>query len=136
LIVLDASLIIALILREANVPGGGAVYDTLEGETLAVPAHWPAEIGSALAINHRRGRISAENATIAVKKLLVLNPTVDPAPPLGDIPGLLQFAAAEQLTIYGAIYVRLAMKLDAMLATMDEAMRVSAKRHDISLLPS
>jgi predicted nucleic acid-binding protein len=135
LIVLDASLIVALILREANVPNGDAVYDALGGETLAVPAHWPAEIASALSVNHRRGRISAKNVAVAVEKLLVLKPTVDPAPPLADIPDLLQLTAAEQLTIYDAVYVQLAMKLDAMLATVDEAMRMSAKRHDISLLP-
>jgi predicted nucleic acid-binding protein len=135
LIVLDASLIVALILREANVQDGDAVYDALEDETLAVPAHWPAEIARALSVNHRRGRMSTENVAAAIDRLLVLKPAVDPAPPLGDLPDLLQFAAAERLTIYGAIYVRLAMRSDAMLATLDEAMRMSAKRHDISLLP-
>ena len=136
MIVLDASLTVALILCEANVPDGVAVYDALGSEALAVPAHWPAEIASALSVNHRRRRMSAKDVEAVIENLLVLKPAVDPAPSLEDLPNLLQFAAAEQLTIYDAIYVRLAMTLDAVLATVDEAMRLSAKRHDISLLPA
>ncbi|HET7849569.1 MAG TPA: type II toxin-antitoxin system VapC family toxin [Pseudolabrys sp.] len=135
MIVLDASLIIALILREANVPDGDSVYNALEAEALTVPAHWAAEIASALWINRRRDRISANEVAAAVERLLVFGPTVDPAPLLGDIPDLLRFAAGEKLTAYDAIYVQLALRLDAVLATVDEAMRASARRHDIALLP-
>ena len=136
MIVLDASLIVALILREANVPDGDSVYTALEAEALTVPAHWTAEIASALGVNHRRGRISADDVSAAVQRLLVFRPTIDPAPPMGDIPDLLQFAAGEKLTIYDAIYVQVALRLDAVLATVDEAMRASARRHGIVLLPA
>ena len=39
MIVIDASLTIAIILREDNVADHDLVYDTLRGEPITVPAH-------------------------------------------------------------------------------------------------
>lgn len=136
MIVIDASLTVAIILREDNVADPDLVYDTLRGETITVPAHWPAEIANALWVNYRRGRISIGKLGEAVDYLLAFEPQVDPAPSLHTVPGLVQFAEKEKLTVYDAIYVRLALAHEAILATIDTDMRKCARQLQIPLLPA
>lgn len=136
MIVLDASLIIALILREDNVEAHAAIYDVLYDEPVSVPAHWPAEIANSLWANQRRGRISSDGLNTIVEHLFRFKPRVDSAPSLNRFVSLVQFAKRENLTAYDAIYVQLALTLNASLATMDAEMRACAKRLSIPLIPA
>lgn len=135
MIVVDASLIVALILREDNVAEPAFVYDALRTGEIAVPAHWPAEIANALWVNQRRGRMPAGVLNTAVEYLIAFNPRIDAAPSLERIPILVQFAEKEMLTVYDAIYVQLALSYNASLATIDGDMRACARRLNIPLLP-
>lgn len=136
MIVVDASLVIALILREDNVDRSELVYSALQAEQLTVPAHWPAEIANGLWANQRRGRIRAGRLDIIVEELFSFKPIIDAAPSAEQIPFLVQFADAEKLTVYDAIYVQLALNCNASLATIDADMRSCARRLDIPLLPA
>ncbi len=136
MIVADASLIVALILREDNVADPVSIYDLLRTTQLGVPAHWPAEVANALWTNKRRGRITAEMVGTAAEYLLAFKPRIDAAPSLERMPGLVEFAERERLTVYDAIYVELALSNNATLATIDGDVRQCAKRLDILLLPS
>jgi predicted nucleic acid-binding protein len=136
LIVADASLIVALILREDNVADPASVYDLLRTTPLNVPAHWPAEVANALWTNKRRGRITAEMVSTAAEYLTAFKPRIDAPPSLDRMPALVQFAERERLTVYDAIYVQLALSNSASLATIDADVRASAKRLDIPLLPA
>lgn len=136
MIVVDASLTIAIILREENVADHAHVYDTLRDEPIAVPAHWPAEIANALWANFRRGRISKDRLGAAVEYLLAFEPEIDAAPSLQVVPRLVQFAENENLTVYDAIYVQLALAREATLATIDADMRACGLKLNIPLLPA
>jgi predicted nucleic acid-binding protein len=136
LIVVDASLIVALILREDNVGDPGLVYDAMRATQIIAPAHWPVEIANALWANRRRGRISADNLSAAVDYLIAFKPRIDPAPSFAHVPALVQFADNEKLTVYDAIYVQLALASNARLATIDGDMRACAKRLNIPLIPA
>jgi predicted nucleic acid-binding protein len=136
LIVADASLIVALILREDNVADPGTIYDLLRTTQLTVPAHWSAEVANALWANTRRGRITAEMVSAAAEYLVVFKPRIDAAPSIDRLPALIEFAERERLTVYDAIYVQLALSHNASLATIDSDVRASAKRLDIPLLPA
>ena len=136
MIVVDASLIIAIVLREANVANAASVFDTLQADPLTVPAHWPAEVANALWANRRRGRISVDDVNEIVEDIFAFQPVIDPAPPPDRIPFLVAFAETEKLTIYEAIYVQLALAYDAVLGTIDAEMRACARRFDIPLLPA
>jgi predicted nucleic acid-binding protein len=135
LIVVDASLVLAIVLREANVKDAASVYESLQADRLAVPAHWPAEIANALWINRRRGRIPSENLNVILEGLFAFKPIVDHAPALDQIPSLIEFAEMQNLTVYDAIYVELARARNATLGTMDADMRTCARRLNIPLLP-
>jgi predicted nucleic acid-binding protein len=64
LIVLDASLIIAHVLGETTIAVDSSIFDTLKGDRITVPAHWSAEVASALTSNARRGRLSQADITL------------------------------------------------------------------------
>jgi predicted nucleic acid-binding protein len=136
LIVVDASLIVALILREDNVPDPASVYDLLRTTQISVPAHWPAEVANALWTNKRRGRITAEMISAAVEYLVTFRPRIDTAPSIERLSALVQFAEREKLTVYDAIYVQLALSNNASLATIDGDVRDCARRLDIPLIPA
>lgn len=135
MIVIDASLIVALILREDNVADPTSIYDLLRTTPISVPAHWPAEVANALWVNQRRGRITADMVSTAVEYLTAFKPRIDAAPSLDSLSGLVRFAEKEKLTVYDAVYVQLALSNNAILATVDGDVRASAKRLDIPLLP-
>ena len=136
MIVVDASLVIALILREDNVDRSDLVYGALQAGQLMVPAHWPAEIANALWANQRRGRIPIGRLDDIIEELFSFKPIVDVAPTAERISSLVQFAEVEKLTVYDAIYVQLARACNASLATIDRDMRACAQRLDIPLLPA
>jgi predicted nucleic acid-binding protein len=135
LIVPDASLIIALVLREANVDNADSVFEALRSDHVSVPAHWSAEVANALWVNRRRRRISTEQIATVIESLAAFDPNVADPPSLERIASLIQFAGEEKLTVYDAIYVQLALAQNATLGTIDMAMRASAKRLNIRLLP-
>ena len=136
MIVLDASLVVALILREDNVADSVSIYDLLLATQLSVPAHWPAEVANALRANKRRKRITADMIGTATEHLAAFKPRIDAPPSLDGMPALVQFAERERLTVYEAIYVQLALSNNASLATIDKDVRACAKRLNISLLPA
>jgi predicted nucleic acid-binding protein len=135
LIVLDASLIIAHVLGESRVAVDTSIFDTLKGDRVTVPAHWSAEVANALAINARRGRLSQADIALILKQVDVYD--IESAEPISveDLSDLIAFATDRQLTAYDAAYVMLAMKLDAKLATLDNAMRRAAGALGIEVLP-
>ena len=136
MIVLDASLVVALILREDNVADSVSIYDLLLATQLSVPAHWPVEVTNALWTNKRRKRITADMIGTATEHLAAFKPRIDAPPSLDGMPALVQFAERERLTVYDAIYVQLALSNNASLATIDKDVRACAKRLNISLLPA
>jgi predicted nucleic acid-binding protein len=136
LIVADASLMTAWLLNENDVVVAEDVYDMLAEETLLVPAHWPLEIGNALAMNLRRGRIPRETLATIEDRLESFVIVVQPAMAPGDIGPLVAFATEHKLTTYDACYVQLAGQNNAALATLDADMRAAAKRLAINLLPA
>lgn len=135
MIVVDASLIVALILREDNVTDPTSVYDFLRTTQISVPAHWPAEVANALWTNQRHGRLTADMVSAAAEFLVAFKPRIDVAPSIDRLPALVEFAQRERLTVYDAIYVQLALSTNASLATIDVDVRASARRLDIPLLP-
>jgi predicted nucleic acid-binding protein len=134
LIVADASLMIAWLLSETDVVVGEDVYDTLAEDT--VPAHWSVDIGNALGVNLRKGRMTLELLSAIEERLqkfvIVVQPSVLPS----EIASLVSFAIDQRLTTYDACYVQLAAQNRASLATLNGDMRAAARRLNIDVLPA
>jgi predicted nucleic acid-binding protein len=127
---------IARLLSESHAGLDDDLYDLLDASQIVVPSHWPVEISNGLWTNVRRGRISPSDIEEISDSLSQFEVAVNPPIQLIDIGALTQFAVAHGLTSYDAAYVRLALEQNAILATLDRAMRNAATRVDIPLLPA
>jgi predicted nucleic acid-binding protein len=136
LIVLDASLMVARILREPHAGLDQDLFTLLDNSQIIVPSHWPTEIANALRTNIRRGRIDRWDMQAIVSLLSNFELTVSPPHQISEIGTLALFAVTQQLTAYDAAYVNIALAHRARLATLDTAMRAAAQRLDIPLLPA
>ena len=136
MIVADTSLMISWLLNETDVVVAEDVYNLLAEETLLVPAHWPVEIGNALGVNVRRGRIPPELLNAIQERLNKLVVVVERSVSPADIVSLVSFAGDQNLTAYDACYVQLAAETHAPLATLDRQMRTAARKLNINLLPA
>ena len=126
----------AWLLSETDVAVGQEVYDKLAEDTLLVPAHWPVEIGNALGVNLKKGRITVEEIDAIEARLSEFEIVMERAVPPAEIASLVHFAARQQLTIYDACYVQLAWQNRATLATLDGDMRTAAKKLNNNVLPA
>jgi predicted nucleic acid-binding protein len=124
LIILDSSYAMALVMPdEVQPPSVGTVL----ADELAAPFIWPLEIASALRMNIRRGRLTADDSDALFKRIGSLRVEV-----LGPPHALAQrhFDAAQEhdLTPYDATYITMALQFSAALATRDRALAAAATR--------
>ena len=120
-LVLDASISLAWIFQRAK--AGEAelaqqVLDRLDKEFVLVPPLWHVEILNALAVGLRRGAVTAASAADFLLGLGRLPIETDAAIPLRK-DYVLALAAEHRLTAYDAIYLELALRHRAALATFD-----------------
>jgi predicted nucleic acid-binding protein len=136
LIVVDASVMVAWLINEPHASLSDDVFGLLATETILIPGHWPAEIGNALVVNIRRGRIAPEQLVAIVERLRKLDIELASTAPVDAVSGPLELGTREGLTAYDAAYVLLAQQARATLITVDNEMRQSAQRLRIPILPT
>jgi predicted nucleic acid-binding protein len=130
-IVVDASYVVGALLQdETSAPDGRSLHLVL-GEAVIVPAHWPAEMGNALLVAHRRGRIGSEDLDEALSVLARLPVAVAPAGT--SLRPATALARRHGLTLYDALYLDLAVREAARLASLDRRLRAAAAREGIPL---
>lgn len=132
-VVIDASTI-GLILLEEDV---GTAVNWLEAQILdadlVLAAHWPLEIASLLvkATRHRRLELQDREARLAYLERIVATGRLQPPAATRVIVDL---ALATGLTAYDAVYLELAIRLDATLATNDDALIAAARARRVPVL--
>jgi predicted nucleic acid-binding protein len=136
LIVLDASLMVEWLIGRNGRSAFPNIYDALSNIPVLVPSHWPLEIGNALRPELRHQRMSATEFHSIMGEFDSVDIRVQSVINLDEIGPLALFAAAHDLTTYDATYVQLALSRGAILATLDRAMRTSATKLNIPLLPA
>ena len=136
MIVLDASLMIAWLLEEDAAASAPELNDILRQEQLVVPAHWPAEIGNALLINGRRGRIPADQLPTILRDCSSLDILVEAAIPVEDLGQHIRLATTQNLTLYDAAYLQIAMERSIPLGTLDAELRTAAQRLGLVVFPT
>ena len=135
MIVIDASATLALLLNEDNALAAAEAFTTLTEQTVVAPNHWSAEVGNALVINVRRGRLDPRQIRYMLDRLSTLGIQLEPSPSFADIASIADRATALNLTYYDAAYVHSAQSHQASLFTFDRGMREAANRLKIPLLP-
>ena len=129
--VLDASVAAAWLLNESMASGANEALARLEDQEALVPQLWPLELRNCLLVASRRARLTVDMPVERLRSLRDLPIRTDPEPDL-DV----AFALAEKhrLSFYDAIYLELAKRQAAPIATLDKALARAAAAEDLTLV--
>jgi predicted nucleic acid-binding protein len=127
-IVIDASAAAALLLPDEAAPVG---LDEMAHAALDAPWLFWAELRNILIVSERRGRLPAGAAETFLSAIDGLGVRLDATPSEPDVMGL---ARMHGLTVYDALYLELARRLGAPLATLDGRLAEAARRSSVAVL--
>lgn len=126
-LVLDASVVLAWALPdEADAALATPVLRQVIEEGAAVPALWRLEVGNALLIAERRGRLRTEQLAETLRYLESLPIEADPETGLHAWATTVGLARRHRLSLYDACYLELALRRGLPLATFDAALAGAA----------
>ena len=136
LLVLDGSIVLSWFLPGECTDKIQAVRKRIEGGAAAwVPSIWALEVANAFLVAERRKRISQADSAAALtllRKLPIETDAETTSRAGGDI---LALARQQQLSVYDAAYLELAMRLGIPLASVDGLLRTAARNLMVPLLP-
>ena len=131
-IVIDASVTVAWVFDdESDARADAALAEVIDDGGL-VPQHWHLEVRNALLVGERRGRITPEEIGERLSELSDLPLQTDTDSDLGTALGL---ARSHNLSFYDAVYLELAHRRQAALATLDGKLRQAASAGGLRTLP-
>jgi len=131
--VIDPSLALAWLLPDERNQDATAVRQAIEdGDDTWIPAHWWLEIGNALLMAERKGRITPEQTAqaFALIDALPLEQDEETAEHIGA--RTISLARKHRLAIYDAAYLELAQRRGALLATFDAQLIAAAAKEGVS----
>lgn len=131
-IVSDGSAVIACLAPDEITDS--SLEATLRANSLVAPPIWPDEVTNAILIMVRRGRISADQADLALAAFVALSAEIE-APDRRRVgEAIYPLAKRYGLTIYDASYLELAQRRKLPLATLDDELRAAAKKAKVTTL--
>jgi predicted nucleic acid-binding protein len=132
--VLDSSVALAWVLPDEGNAYADGLLELLIAEGAIVPPIWPLEIGNALLVALRRGRIRQEEFETMVERLARLPIEVDMDATNHALAGVVLLAAQRGLTTYDAAYLDLAQRRNLPLATLDNRLRAACAAANLDVL--
>ena len=131
-IALDVSVAVAWVLDDEHEPYADATFSVAGTEGALVPSFWHIELRNVLLIAERRARLSPARSTQHLRRLAALPIQTDDAT---DIDAAYLLAQTYGLTIYDAVYLELAVRRNAVLSTLDNALRRAAQSETLLWQP-
>ena len=132
-VVIDASVTAAWCFHDEATPASRDLLRSLPHRQVVVPLLWHAECANLLLTAERRNRVSAERCAELLE--LIGSLPVETDPETARIPGpVFRLAREHRLTVYDAIYLDLASRRGAALATRDRALRRAAEAMGVTLI--
>ena len=128
-LVLDASVVCAWFLEDEV--GVAGVRERLRRQRGIVPPIFHLEVRNALLVAHRRGRINRHDLRDHIGSVAALPLRTDDSSDLGTA---LELALRHQLSLFDAVYLELAGRRSATLATLDQALLRAAATEQIDLV--
>ena len=129
--VLDASVAGAWLLEDEDDPVANAAMSRLATELALVPPLWHLEVRNTLVAAEWRGRLGAAGVEDGLRRVGELPIRTDTEPDLGTA---LALARRRRLTVYDALYLELALRADAPLATVDPTLASAAVGEGLRLI--
>ncbi len=131
--VLDASVALSWIFEDESHVYSDAVLEAFVNWKAVVPSIWPLEIANALLVAERRKRLKRAKVEQALTLLRLLPITVEETDVFLRIAELLALAREQDLSVYDATYLDLAMRHGLPLATQDDALQAAALRCGVEI---
>ncbi len=131
--VLDASVAAAWLLDDEVDPGAVAALAWLRQEGAIVPPLWHYEVRNALLVAERRGRVTGHEAAERLNSLKELPIATDRD---ADLQVAFDLAREHGLSFYDALYLELAMRSEAPLATLDAQLARAAAAEGLEVSSS
>ena len=134
-LVLDASVVVALLVRDSPMDIPNAVLDAIDdGAIVTVPPHFQLEVANFLVQAQRSGKLAAAVAQQALRYLQHLPITVDSSMHGQIFTDVLAIAQRNSITSYDAAYIHLARTRGARLASLDKQLLAAAKAECVDVL--
>lgn len=125
--VLDCSVTMAWVFPDEATEATDQLRDSLLESRAFVPSLWPVEVGNVLLVATRRNRIRVDDWREIRASLEALPIEIDPVTTSRAWGDSLELARTHQLSVYDAMYLELAVRLQLPLATLDRALRIAAR---------
>lgn len=133
--VLDASAALAWCFAdEASLFSLALLRRLMESEEAIVPAHWAAEMLSALMQGKRRGRIDDLGIERFISNLASFRISIEQSPAIAELPRWKALSDKHNLSAYDAEYLRLAKRTGLPLATLDIALVKACRAEAVAVL--
>jgi predicted nucleic acid-binding protein len=134
-LVLDASVVVALLVRDSPMDIPNAVLDAIDdGAIVTVPPHFQLEVANFLVQAQRSGKLAAAVAQQALRYLQHLPITVDTSMHGQIFTDVIGLAQRNGITSYDAAYIHLARTRGARLASLDKRLLAAAKAEGVDVL--
>ena len=129
--VLDASMTLAWLfprLDPAEAALADRAMDELDREAFAVPAIWYGEVANGILRGERKGLVTPSQSARFLAELDLADIETEPDSPKRRQTVVLALARNYSLTAYDAMYLELALRRDAPLATFDRQLADAARK--------
>jgi len=133
-VVIDASVTLAWCFQDETTPFTAAVFRRVEDRGAVVPSIWPLEVANSVLMGRRRNRLSSDEASTFLALLSALPVRVDFISVLDIWSATVGLADAQQITVYDATYLELAIRESLPLATLDRRLQDAARRIGLEVL--
>ncbi|MDR1817662.1 MAG: type II toxin-antitoxin system VapC family toxin [Puniceicoccales bacterium] len=133
-VVMDASTTISFLMHDEQAPAAVAVLDEIEnGLVPHVPDHWRHEVNNALCSAEHSRRMAPAQAESRIA--LAANLTTQKDPTDADaIAKALVLARRHKIHLYDALYLELALRKTAALATIDKRLAAAAHSENVQVI--
>lgn len=134
--VLDNSVVMAWCFEDESDRYTDSVLEQLSVGHALVPPIWPLELGNALLVAERNGRLGKADTVRFLQLLRGLPILVEQEPPERVLTEVVALARDQKLSTYDASYLDLAMRSGLPIATQDRALLLAAKRCRVKSFPA
>ena len=135
MLVVDASIALTWCFEDEVTAATEAVGNQVDADGAIVPASWRLEVGNALLLAERRGRLNKRSVELRLALLSALPISIDAETDAHAWNDTILLARAERLTLHDAAYLELAIRIDGTLATLDRALMRAARHLGIATAP-
>ncbi len=124
--VLDNSVTMSWCFPDENDPYARDVLKAMPTSAAVVPTLWPLEVANVLLVGERRGRITQADVAAFVALLEGLPIRIDDETSRHAMKTTLDIARAQNLSVYDASYLELALRRGLPIATLDAKLKAAA----------